>query len=221
MIGTLLTRYSEEPRMSAASQCSTPYEARDDAQLLQAFLTGDAEALAAICQRHWGTVRGYLVQRLDGHARDEADDLTQKVFEYMAGYPPKPASVTNLVGFLCGKAFRFVQNYNRDMRRAKRDRRRTVHINPCPEERGCEGRSDEINAEMLTDKRQAEKELAREEVRGLLDQLTPPEAEVVRVRLEGHTAESAAKALGMPQTTYDWRYRKAWARLLEIAARGR
>ncbi len=207
--------------MLAVSQCSAPYEAQDDAQLLQAFLTGDAEALAAICQRHWGTVRGYLVQRLDGHLRDEADDLTQKVFEYMAGYPPKPASVTNLVGFLCGKAFRLVQNYNRDMRRAKRDRRRTVRINPYPDERGCAGRSDEISAEMLPDKRQAEKELAREEVKGLLDQLTPPEAEVVRVRLEGHTAESAAKSLEMPQTTYDWRYRKAWAHLLEIAARGR
>ena len=58
----------------------------------------------------------------------------------------------------------------------------------------------------LTDKRQAEKELAREKVKELMDQLTPPEAEVVRMKVEGHTAESAALALGIPQTTFDWRY---------------
>jgi len=57
----------------------------------------------------------------------------------------------------------------------------------------------------------------RAEVGNLLDQLSPPEVEIIRlIDMDGHTAESAARVLHVNPITAAWRYRKAYSHIRRL-----
>ena len=71
----------------------------------------------------------------------------------------------------------------------------------------------------MDDVRGAEKAEAVQLVNDFLSRLTPAEREIVRMLdLEHYTAKTAAELLDMPITTVQWRHRKAWQHLKDLAA---
>ena len=197
-------------------------------QLVAAHLDGDPTALDILCRRHWGHVRGYILNNINVCFRDEANDLTQEVFKYLVKHVAKLRDHANIQRFLFTTAYRLILQHRRNANRLKRDVRRTIRLGNGTADLCDDGdealprKGEWPRTADLTDTREAEKQAAHQDVAALLDRLTPVEAEAVRMKdVERYTAKAAAEALGIPQSSFDFRYRKAWARLEKIAAEGR
>lgn len=199
-----------------------------DEQLLAAFQAGDLSAYEALDQRYRSRLTGYVRLRLDADMQEGVDDIVQKTLVYLyrkAALFTKPNTVVQSILFK--RAFRYIRDFKRDSFRACRDRGRTVlftdggSLMQNHRELYDWGRPSKPDClRDLVDRRGAEKAAAAEEVRQYLSQLTPSEAEIIRlIRIEGHTAQSAADILHINLTTAQWRYRKAWEHLEQIARR--
>lgn len=201
---------------------------RTDEGLMRAFQMADKTGLEEICRRHWANIRGYIVNNIDAASRDSADDITQQVFTFLVEHAAEIEVITNVKGLIYRKAFRLIRDYKRHATRLRRDRRRTF---PLYDYSGADetvgGNNDgektvnptDRKASALADLRGFEKAIAHEDVEALLDRLSSLEAEAIRMAdLERYTAKAAAEKLGIPQSHFEWRYRKAWKRLEEIAA---
>lgn len=203
---------------------------QSDEKLMRTFQQGDKTGLDEICRRHWANVRGYIINNIDSLSRDSADDITQDVFAFLAKHASDIEAITDVKGLIYRKAFRLIRDYKRHVTRQRRDRCRTFPLYECSGADETTDRSNDgeklVNAThrkaiALADLRGMEKEEAHREVEALLAQLSPLDAEAVRMKdIERYTAKAAAEKLGIPQSHFEWRYRKAHMRLEEIAAQG-
>jgi len=178
-----------------------------DEQLMVAFQAGDHAAFATIDYRHRPGITGFICNELYGGLRQNVDDLVQDVFAKLLEARDSYTVVYSnnyVANFLYRTAFSLVKDHLRRQLAQKRDCRR----NKLP-----------IHSKLI-DGRGAERDAARREVADLLEYLTPAEAEAVRLKdLEEYTGKDAAAALGIRQTTFEWRYLKAHKRLEQIAGK--
>ena len=164
-----------------------------DGELLARYQQCDDEtALARIHSRYCKDLRTYARRTLTddlglgGDLQADAEEIVQETFlKFHANrkrYPPQTC-VSRLL-------YRMVENYCMDRLRAVRARKRDRAMTRPLRESHTDPKANPANQQlrMLVDE--------------LLDTLTPKQAQAVRlVRIEGHTAESAAELLNVPPTT--------------------
>jgi len=164
-----------------------------DGELLARYQQCDDEtALARIHSRYCKDLRTYARRTitddlgLGGDLQADAEEIVQETFlKFHANrkrYPPQTC-VSRLL-------YRMVENYCMDHLRSVRAKKR---------DRGLTRPLQESDTDPKTNPATHELQMLVDE---LLDTLTPKQAQAVRlVRIEGHTAESAAELLGLPPTT--------------------
>lgn len=174
-----------------------------DEQLMTLLQTaGNQAAFEVIVRRHTYTVTGSVHNRLPPDLRGDTDDLVQEVFLKLYALKDRFIRDSFVSSYLLVTTHRTVVNHLKSLRRMRRDHQRTVYT-----------------ADAVCDNRAEQKALATVAIQHFLAQLTPAEAEIVRVMdLEGRTAHEAAVALKIPKTTAEWRHRKAMAHLRNLAA---
>ena len=164
-----------------------------DAQLMLAVQAESCDAFEDLYKRHDAALRAFIANRLPRGAC-EVDDILQATFLRLYKVRQQFISPHLVTNYLYRTALRLTQSYWRHCLAQKRDRRREEHS---------------VTPVAAPNQTQVSQQIA-----DLLTELTPAEAEVIRlIDLEGHTAASAADALGIPLTTVQWRRRKALQRL--------
>jgi len=210
-----------------------------DEQLLTAVQHGNTEAFELLDQRYRPRLTAYVHTWLATTAQNDIEDIVQQTLAYLyrkASIFTKPTVVVQSILFK--QAARYMHDFERHALRARRDRRRTIlftdggiyrqtqaHLLHARGQRDLPKLPTSSDDQYTSghcydpiDWRGAEKRAAAEDVREYLSQLTPAEAEIIRLMdLEGHTAQSAADTLHVTLTTTQWRYKKAHKRLQALA----
>ena len=175
-----------------------------DSELLARYQQYDDEAaLAAIHSRHSDDLRAYASRELGAGSKADAEDMVQEAFESFHKNRkryPKDTCVRKLL-------FRMVENccgmYRRRIETGKRGHRLTYSL---------------LESDTASVADQNEREL-KTHVDEMLDTLTPKQAEAIRlVRIDGHTAKSAAELLDLPPTTIRKRIKDGIDRLRKQAS---
>jgi RNA polymerase sigma factor (sigma-70 family) len=192
--------------MSPKGDISSSAPEPTDEQLMAAFQAGDQAAFDTIDHRHRPGITGFICNELHGGLRQNVDDLVQDVFAKLVEARDTYTVVYSnnyVANFLYRTAHSLVKDHLRRQLAQKRDcRRNALPLHP-----------------KLIDSKGASRDAARREVADFLEYLTPAEAEAVRLGdFEEHTGKSAAEALGISQSTFEWRYLKAHKHLEQIAA---
>ena len=176
-------------------------EAADDELLARYQQRDDEAALAAIHLRHSHNLWDYARRLLGAGKTHDADDIVQRAFlnfhAHRKEYPPKTcvrALLFKIVKDCCTDHIRHIEAQKRDKRRTGQLHRHSFKNN---------GKGERTQGCPIPDpKADPSKEELRRHVDEMLDTLTPKQAEAIRlVRIEQHTAESAAELLGLPPTT--------------------
>jgi RNA polymerase sigma factor (sigma-70 family) len=169
-----------------------------DDLLLIRFQEGDEIAFETLYERHEDEIQSYARLHLLGSLAAQADDLCQQVWLEFCKDRQRFTPGTQVRALLYVIAQRRCRNIIRDAQGPRRDIRRNVPLDDSV--------SDETaNPAVLED---------RIDLRERLAKLPPNEAEALRlVRLEGHTAQSAADKLGITLDKMQWRIRQALRRL--------
>ncbi|MEN6367810.1 MAG: sigma-70 family RNA polymerase sigma factor [Thermoguttaceae bacterium] len=164
---------------------------------------GNQEAFTVLYHRYHRKVKGNICNRLHGELLADADDLTQQVFLALHKCTRRFIQDSYVSSYLLATTHRLLVNHLQYAHRLRRDIRRESRTVP----------------ETMDDVRGAEKAEAAQLVNDFLSRLTPAEREIVRMLdLEHYTAKTAAELLDMPITTVQWRHRKAWEHLKDLAA---
>jgi RNA polymerase sigma factor (sigma-70 family) len=174
-------------------------EADDDCELLARYQQyDDEEALATIHSRHVKDLQDYARRELGVGSGHDAEEIVQQTFLHFhrcrKRYPSQTcvrALLFKMVHDACADHLEHVEAQKRDRR--LRHRLRASQADPKADFAKQESK-------MLVDE--------------LLDTLTPEQAKAVRlVRIEGHTAESAAELLGQSKRTVRRRIKEAFVSL--------
>lgn len=188
------------------------HEEKTDEELMALHQSGDKDAFTTIYNRHKSDLCGFVAQTLTGPWAADVEDVVDVIFTELYESAERFEQGRRLVPYLYRIAQHCTTDYVRWYSSAKRDTRRNE---PLPV---MKRRSSGVYEDILPDARGPEKQAAAEATAYLLGQLPPEEAEVVKlIRIEGHTAASAAKALGITLNQAQWRYRQGWNRLRAIA----
>ena len=191
--------------------------AEADDELLARYQQDDDEAaFAVIHDRHRDGLLAYARQRLDNALSADAEDIVQRTFLQFhvnrKRYAPKTgvlALLYKMVGDNCTEHLRSVGAQKRDYTRKRR-----LYD---PNNKDDDGRDqDNVVPDPKADPAERERKSLVDE---LLATLTPKQAEAIRlVRIDGHTAESAAELLDLPPTTIRKRIKDGIDRLRKRAS---
>ncbi len=169
-----------------------------DDLLLIRFQEGDASAFETLYDRHRDEIQSYAQLHLLGPLAAQAEELCQQVWLEFCKDRKRFAPGTQVRALLYVIAQRRCRNIIRAARGPRRDIRRNVPLDDSV----CDKRA---SPAVLEDRIELDERLAK---------LPPHEAEALRlVRIEGHTAQSAADKLGITLDKMQWRIRQALRRL--------
>ncbi|NOZ63702.1 MAG: sigma-70 family RNA polymerase sigma factor [Caldiserica bacterium] len=136
----------------------------------------DETALATLAEEYYPAIFRYFYYRTP--TREDAEDLTSEVFVRMIG------AIKNQKGYFPAWLYRIASNLLTDYYRKKKIRR--------------EVSLETMNIESLPDPNKGEDTigLSTEDIRRMLEQITPEQREVIILRfLEGYSAEETAQIL--------------------------
>jgi RNA polymerase sigma-70 factor (ECF subfamily) len=177
---------------------STRPDETDDILMTRYRETGDEAAFETLLNRYRNEIHDFLRLHLEGPLSASVDDALQQVFLDFFRRSQQFTPRTQVRALLYKMAEIECRYVMRQAGRAKRDYRRNVPLNDGMCDRTANPATEEN----------------RIYVNELLARLPPKEAEALRlVRLEGHTAQSAADMLGLTLDTVQWRIRQALNRL--------
>ena len=174
-------------------------EADDDCELLARYQQNDDEdALATIHSRHVKDLQDYARRELGVGSGHDAEEIVQQTFLHFhvcrKRYPRQTcvrALLFKMVHDACADRLEHVEAQKRDRR-----------LRHC------------LRASQADPKADFAKQESKMLVEELLDTLTPEQAKAVQlVRIEGHTAESAAELLGQSKRTVRRRIKEAFVSL--------
>jgi RNA polymerase sigma-70 factor (ECF subfamily) len=169
-----------------------------DDLLLTRFQDGDESAFDTLYDRHHDEIESYARSHLLGPLAAQAEELCQQVWLEFCKDRQRFTPGTQVRALLYVIAQRRCRNIIRAARGPKRDIRRNVPLYESV-------RDEATDPAVLEDRIDLHEHLAK---------LPPKEAEALRlVRLEGHTAQSAADKLGITLDKVQWRIRQALRRL--------
>ncbi len=172
-------------------------ELNDDLLLIR-FQKGNKDAFETLYERYQDEIQRYARLHLLGPLAAQADDLCQQVWLEFCKDRQRFLPGSQVRALLYVIAQRRCRNIIRDAQGPRRDIRRNVPLD--------DGVCDETANPAVLDN--------RIDLRERLAKLPPKEAEALRlVRLEGHTAQSAADKLGITLDQVQWRIRQALRRL--------
>jgi len=187
------------------STCPDETDESDDILMIRYQKGGDDAAFEALLNRYRNEIHDFLRLHLEGPLSACVDDVLQQVF--LAFYLRREEFTpgTHVRALLYKMAEIECRYVIRQAGRAKRDYRRNVPLR--------DGMCDKTVNPAIEENRIY--------VNELLARLPPKEAEALRlVRLEGHSAQSAADKLGLTLDTVQWRVRQALHHLRSDAGLG-
>jgi len=191
-----------------------------DKQLIDRWQAAkDEAAFRVLHDRRRPRIMQYVTGSLKGHFKCSADEIVQKVFKDLQAAEAGFHRDTSVEAWLFLTADRRTKNFLRDQHRQKRNVNRTVELSRLLVEQGKgdsehgemssrENVRDEFVDHNTPDKLACQNELVAR-IRRLLDRLSDSHRQIMSLCFEGHTVESAGKALGLTPTVAKGRAQRA------------
>ncbi|MCC7554494.1 MAG: RNA polymerase sigma factor [Methanoculleus marisnigri] len=191
----------------------------DDALLIRYQQFDDRAAYEELDRRDREELVTYACKKLPKCLQADADDMVQEALLRFCQDHKRYAPQSDVSALLHLIVTRRCQDHLDRTAGMKRDYRRTVHPDGIVT-RSEHGRDDRNAgcAGLLPDPKADPAILDRKiDFDEMLSTLTPEQAEALRLRVEGHTAESAAEALNVPIATIEGRIERGIKALREQA----
>jgi len=179
-----------------------------DEELMDLYQSGDESAFTELYARHCGPLQGFIINPLKCRAPsllNDAPDVLQTVFTKVHTYRHRFIGGTMVKPWLYATANRMVRNHIEFEMRQRRDRRRTAPLRP------------DYNPLAIDPSQISPLQRVHLKVEQCMAVLPPSHQVVIQlIYFDGYTAAQAARILGVPKTTVDWRRRQSLAMMRKV-----
>ena len=179
-----------------------------DEELMDLYQSGDESAFTELYARHCGPLQGFIINSLKCLAPsllNDAPDVLQTVFAKVHTYRHRFIGGTMVKPWLYATANRMVRNHIEFEMRQRRDRRRTAPLRP------------DYNPLAIDPSQISPLQRVHLKVEQCMAVLPPSHQVVIQlIYFDGYTAAQAARILGVPKTTVDWRRRQSLAMMRKV-----